>query len=171
MAAVVLVQIARPHDPGRKIGHDLLVAEPEATNGVTVPAVPLRPEDGEVAHLVAPHAQIPGLGDELGPREDGILVHDVEERRGRERPAVRARERGGEVEAEAVDVHLGRPVAEAVRDELERLRAVEVERVAAAREILVLGEIPLTESVVHGVIEAAQAHRGPGSIPHSHVWL
>ena len=36
-----------------------------------------------------------------------------------------AHERRREVEAEAVDVHLGHPVAQAVHDELERLRVRE----------------------------------------------
>ena len=43
------------------------------------------------------------------------------------------RERGGEIEAEAVDVHLRDPVAERVHEQLEHLRVVHVERVAGAR--------------------------------------
>ena len=44
-----------------------------------------------------------------------------------------ARERRREVEAEAVDVHLGHPVAEAVHHELQHLRVPHVQRVAARR--------------------------------------
>jgi hypothetical protein len=48
-------------------------------------------------------------------------LDDVEERRQPIDVVELARERGGEVEAEAVDVHLEHPVAEAVHDELQRL--------------------------------------------------
>ena len=48
-----------------------------------------------------------------------------------------AREGGGEIEAEPVDVHVVHPVAQAVHDELERARMEEIERVAGAGEIQV----------------------------------
>ena len=47
---------------------------------VAIPAVPLRPADGEVADLIAAFAQVPWLGDELDLRDDRVLVNDVEER-------------------------------------------------------------------------------------------
>ena len=52
-----------------------------------------------------------------------------------------AREGAGQVEAEAVDVHLEHPVAQAVHDQLQHLRTLHVERVAAAGEVDVVARI------------------------------
>ena len=59
----------------------------------------------------------------------------------------------------AVDVHLLRPVAQRVHDQLERLGAVRVQRVAAARVVDVEAPIIL-QAVVGGVVEPAQTQGG-----------
>ncbi len=106
---------------------------PEAADAVAVLAVPLGPEHREVAHLVAARADVPGLGDQLHLREDRVLVDDVEEGAQAVDVEQLAGQRAGQVEAEAVDVHLGDPVAQAVHDELEDARVGHVQRVAACR--------------------------------------
>ena len=76
--------------------------------------------------------------------EHRVLVDDVEEGRREVNVAAGSRARvGGEVEAEAVDVHLGHPVPEAVGHELQGLRVPQVERVAAAGEVHVERGSPL----------------------------
>ena len=65
--------------------------------------------DREVADLVAAVADVPRLGDQLHLREHRILVDDVEERAEPVDVVQLARQRRREVEAEAVDVHLGAP--------------------------------------------------------------
>jgi hypothetical protein len=50
-------------------------------------------------------------------------------------PVVAAAERSGQIEAEAVDVHLAGPVAQAVRHQLQHARLAQVEGVAAAAEV------------------------------------
>ena len=52
-----------------------------------------------------------------------------------------AGQRAGQVEAEAVDVHLRHPVAQAVHDELQHARVLHVERVAAAGEVHVVARV------------------------------
>ncbi len=155
--AAVLVEIAGAGEAVAQLGGDALGAAPEAADGVAVAAVPLRPEDGEVAHLVAALAQVPRLGDEPDAGEDGILVDDVEERGELVDVVQLARERRGEIEAEAVDVHLDRPVAEAVHDELERLGVAHVQRVAAAGVVDVEARVARVEAVVAAVVDAAEA--------------
>ena len=59
-----------------------------------------------------------------------------------------ARERARQVEAEAVDVHLEHPVAQAVHDQLQHLRALHVQRVAAAGEVHVVARVVGHEPVV-----------------------
>ena len=64
---------------------------------------------GKVAHLVAALAQIPRLGDQLDLREHRVLVDDVEEGAQPIHVVQFARQRAGQIEAEAVDVHLRAP--------------------------------------------------------------
>ena len=112
------VEVAAAGEAVAELGQLAGVAAPEAADGVAVLAVPLGPADREVADLVAALADVPGLGDQLDLREHRVLVDDVEEGAEPVDLVQLARERGGEVEAEAVDVHLQHPVAQAVHDQL-----------------------------------------------------
>ena len=65
---------------------------------------------------------------ELHLGEDRVLVDGVEERRQPVDVVQLAGERGGEVEAEAVDVALHHPVAQRVHDQPQDARVDDVER-------------------------------------------
>ena len=80
-AAAPFVEIAGAAKPRGELGDHAAVAFPELADRVAVLAVPFRPQGGKVAHLVAPFAQVPRLGDQLHLREHRVLVDDVEERR------------------------------------------------------------------------------------------
>ena len=54
--------------------------------------------------------------------DDRVLLHELEEGRQPVDLVELARQRGGQIEAEPVDVHLGHPVAQGVHDQLERVR-------------------------------------------------
>ena len=103
------------------------LAAPEVADGVAVVAVPLGPLRREVADLVAAGADVPRLGDQLDLADDRVLLHELEERREPVDLVELAGQRRGEVEAEAVDVHLGDPVAQRVHDQLQRVRVAHVE--------------------------------------------
>ena len=155
-----LVEIGRARETARELAERLALAAPEVAHCVAVLAVPLRPLRGEVADLVAARADIPGLGDELHLRHDRVLVHEVEEGREAVDVVELARERGGEVEAEPVDVHLGDPVAQRVHDELQRVRVAHVETVAGARVVAVVLRLLLHEAVVRRVVDALEREQG-----------
>ena len=72
-----------------------------------------------------------------------------------------AREDGAEVEAEAVDVHLVDPVAQAVGHELDDARVREIQRVAGTRVVDVVALLVRDQPVVRGVVDAAERKRGP----------
>src|SRR3954466_14128293 len=57
------------------------LALPVTPRRVAELAVPLRPAGREAADLVAAFPQVPGLGDQLDPGQDGVLAHGVEESR------------------------------------------------------------------------------------------
>jgi hypothetical protein len=65
-------------------------------------------------------------------------------------------EGGGEVEAEAVHVHLKDPVAQAVHDQLEGAGMGHVERVAAPRVVHAVAGAVREQPVVRGVVDAAE---------------
>ena len=74
-----------------------------------------------------------------------------------------AGQRRRQVEAEAVDVHLGDPVAQRVEDQPQRRRVGRVDGVAAARDVEVRRAVvhPVDVLVVADVVEAAEAQRRP----------
>ena len=138
---------------------------PELAHGVAILAVPLRPAHREVAHLVAARAHVPRLGDQLHVGQRRVLLHDVEERRELVHLVQLAREHGREVEAEAVDVHLGHPVAQRVHHELDRARVLHVERVARAGEVGVEARVVRLEPIVRRVVDALERQRRPEMVP------
>ena len=157
--AVALVEIRRAAEARREL-RDAGRAAPEVAHRVAVDAVPLRPEDREVADLVAARADVPRLGDELHLGEQRVLVDDVEERREAVDVVELARERRREVEAEAVDVALVRPVAQRVHDQPQHARMHRVERVARAGEVHVVPRLVGHQPVVRRVVDPLEAeHR------------
>src|SRR5690606_30136770 len=114
-AAVASVEnIARAGQAGRKLRHLPLIATPKAASAVAVAAVPLRPPRRKAAQAVAAGSQIPRLGDELHAREHRILLDGGKKPREAVELEGVTRQRRREVEAEAVDVHLRHPVAQAI---------------------------------------------------------
>ena len=111
-AAVMLELHGRAGHAVGEVAGDIVIAAPEAAQGLAIGVVPFRPAVGEGADLVAAVADVPGLGDQLDVAQHRVLPDGGEERRvaveGRQ-----AAERGGEIEAEAVDVVGSRPKAAA----------------------------------------------------------
>src|SRR5262249_42076021 len=105
-------EIARARQAVAELARPAAFALPQAADGVPVATVPLRPADGEVADLVAALADVPGLGDDLDLAEAGRVVDRGEEAGETVHFVELARQRGGQIEAKAVDVHLRRPVPE-----------------------------------------------------------
>src|SRR5690606_37342951 len=130
--AVVLVQVAGAGQPGGELRQRGRLAAPQVADRVAVAAVPLGPPGREVAHLVAAGTDVPRLGDQLDLGEHRVLLHQVEERAQPVHFVQFAGQCGGEVEAEAVHVHLGDPVAQRIHDQLEDVRRTHEQAVAGA---------------------------------------
>ena len=155
VAAVGLVEVAGAGQARGEVG-DARLPAPEVAHHVAVHAVPLRPQHREVADLVAARADVPRLGDQLDLAEHGVLVDRVEERAQAVDVVELARQRAREVEAEAVDVALGDPVAQRVHDQPQHARVDRVERVARAREVHVVARVVGHQPVVAGVVDALE---------------
>ena len=138
------------------------VALDERADVVPEAAVPLDPAIARERPDLVQAGRVPRLGDELRAGEDRVGLDVPDDRRPRDRRAVLvARQDRRQVEPEAVDVHLGDPVAEAVEDHPAHDRLVRVERVAGAREVGVARAVVAVEEVVLLVGEAAVAERRP----------
>ena len=72
-----------------------------------------------------------------------------------------ARERGREVEAEAVHVHLLDPVPQRIHQELQRVWLPHVQRVPGARVVHVVPGIVRRRAVVRGVVDALERKHRP----------
>ena len=154
MAGVGLVQIGAAGQAGGELAEGGGFAPPEVPHRIAVTAVPLRPQGGEVAHLVAAFADVPRFGDQLHLGDDGILLDQVEERRQPVDLVELAGQAGGQVEAEPVDVHLGHPVAQRVHDQLQGVRVAHVQAVPGPGGVVVETAVPGYETVVGGVVDA-----------------
>jgi len=106
IAAAYAIQIAGAGEPLRKLAYESAVAFPVGAHRIAVFVVPLGPAEREISHLITALAQVPGLGHQFDLGEHGILMNDVEESAEPVDLVQLARERRGEIEAEAVDVHL-----------------------------------------------------------------
>ena len=133
LALLVAVDVGAAEQPRGHARHRAVVALQKAPHVVAEPAVPFLPGVAdEAADLIEPRG-IPGLGDQLGAGQQRIRFDVPQDRRVRQRTArLVARQDRRQIEAEAVDVHLGDPVAQAVLDQPAHDRLVGVQRVAAA---------------------------------------
>ena len=151
-----LVEVGGAGQPAGELAERRLTA-PEVAHGVAELAVPLGPLRREAADLVAAGADVPRLGDQLHLADDRVLLHELEERRQPVHVVELAGQRGGEVEAEPVDVHLGHPVAQRVHDQLQRVGVPDVEGVPGAGVVHVVAQVVVDEPVVRRVVEALEA--------------
>ena len=146
-------------DPVGELAETGRVAGPRVADAVAVAAVPLGPLRGEVADLVAALADVPWLGDELQAADHRVLLDQVEERAQPVDLVQAARQCGRQIEAEAVDVHLRGPVAQAVHHQLQHVRITHVQRVAGTGVVHVVLRVVGHEAVVRLVVDAPHAQR------------
>src|SRR5688500_2004755 len=121
LSAAAVEDVGRAAQPRRQ-GRRRRFGTPVVAHRVAVLVVPLRPARRKAADLVAARAAVPRLGDQLHLGEPRILHHRLHEAVVRVEAAGLAREDGAQVEAEAVDVHLLGPVAQAVAHHLDHQR-------------------------------------------------
>jgi hypothetical protein len=97
-------------------------------------------------------------------------VDDVEEGREPVDVVQRAGQRRGEVEPEAVDVHLGDPVAQRVHEQRQHLRDGGRRGCSRSRCSRCSGPVAAVEPVVAGVVDALERQRRAGVVALA-VWL
>ena len=141
-----------------------VVAAEEAADIVAEAAVPFLPAVADEAADLVQAGGVPRLGDELRAGQHRVRLDVPQHRRVRHHVArlVAVQDRR-QIEAEAVDVHLLDPVAEAVDDHPADDRMIGVERVAGAAVVGVARAV-VFEDVVGRVVESAEAQRRPAVV-------
>src|SRR4051812_6887518 len=117
-AAALVEQVAGCREARRQLRQLAFVAFPEGPDRVAIAVVPLGPSGGEASDLISARTAIPGLGDELDLAEERILPAGVEKASILVKAMRLPRQDRCKIEAEAVDMHLLRPITQAVRDQL-----------------------------------------------------
>lgn len=111
VAEAGLVEVGATGNPGGQVGHGIVMAGHEGSDIIAELAIPFSPAciGGEGPHLVETGG-VPCLGNDLGIAQDRIFGDHLDHRRvGQEMSRGVAAEDGGEVKAEAVNVHLYNP--------------------------------------------------------------
>src|SRR4029079_8730375 len=111
----------RSGQPRGELAEGCGLTPPVITHSIAILPVPFGPQTWKVADLIAALADIPRRGDQLDLADDRVLLHQIEERGQPVDVVELAGQRGCQVEAEAVDVHLQHPVPQRVHDTTERV--------------------------------------------------
>ena len=157
----MLEDVARAGHPGRDFAARARVAAPEPARGVAEAVVPFGEFGAEPAKLVSARTHVPGLGDQARLGEDRIGVEGLEERRFWIKAVSAAAERGGEIEAEAVETAVDHPPPQRPDRHADHQRAVERQAIAGAGIVDVSRWIAGIEAKPGGVVEAAERQRRP----------
>ncbi len=131
-SATLVEQVARARETAGEVGELAVIAFPEGAYRVAELVVPLRPARREAPDLIATGAAVPGLGDQLGLGQHRVLAAGDEKSVAFVEAFVLATEDGRQIEAEAVHVHLGGPVAQRIGDHLQHAGVAHVQGVAGA---------------------------------------
>ena len=152
-------QIGRAGEARREVGPLSSIAAPVAAHAVAIAVVPFGEARRMVAELIAARSDIPRLGDQLDLLQDRVLADGIKEARPLIEAVAFAAERHAKIEAEAVDMEARHPVAERVHHHLQHARSREVERVARAGVVDAVAQVVGRQTVVAGIVEAAQGKR------------
>jgi hypothetical protein len=167
-AAARLERIRRCAQALRELAAAARAAEPEAAHPSRKRSFHSSQRRGKCRAGSRP-VHIPGSRS-TGPGERRVLRDALKERRAGVETLVAARQHGREVEAKAVDLHLQRPVAQAVHHHLQHARMAQVECIAAAGRVVEHARLAGQAAVVGEVVEPAPADRRP-SASVSALWL
>ena len=165
--AVRGVDVATACHPQGELAQQSFLTPPEVAHLVAVLPVPLGPSGRESAHLIA--REVPRFRDELHRREDGILMDQVEERTVDVLVPGLPGERGRQVEAEPVDMHVSDPVPQGIHNEAKSGRMADIQAVPGTRRVEVVLPLPVDETVVRRIVEAFEGQCRPEMVAFGRV--
>src|SRR5262249_3025393 len=147
-AAIVVEQIGRPGHAATDVADQTAFPGPIATQCAPVTIVPLRPPGRERADLVTAKPDVPRLRDHLYGGKEWVLRDCREECRVTIKTVRSARQRSREIEAKTVHVTRLHPVTQRIHDKLQDAWVREIERVAAAREVVIIARLVREQPII-----------------------
>src|SRR5262245_2333471 len=135
------------------------VSFPKTSHSVAIFGVPFGPQNGKVSNLIAAFAQVPGFRDELHLRQHRVLMYNVKESSQPIHRMELPRQCGCQIEAKSIDMHVERPVTQAVHNQLQSMWVCHVQRIAASGVIHIVAAV-VRQTIVRGVIDSAKAQGG-----------
>ena len=165
-----LVEVGAAAQASGQGGDQPVFAAQEAADVIAEMTVPFRPAPPgrEAPHLVEPGG-VPGLGDQLGVGQDRIVGDAFDQRGiGQHRSVASPPQDGGEIETEAVDVHLGDPIMQTLQDQISHVGMVTVNGVAAAG-IVVIHPGHRIDDVINRIVQPSEGISRAALIPFAGV--
>ena len=156
-SAGMLVEVGTAANARCQSAGQALVAAPESADIIAITAIPFRPPAAglwKTADLIQARG-VPRLGDQLGVAQQSVLRNHLDDGRIDQHVALAiAAKDGGEIEAQAIDVHFADPETQASEDEFADDRMVAVDGIAAPGEVEIVAA--LAQQVIKFVIESAK---------------
>ena len=134
-------------------------APPEIAHGVAKLIIPLAPAGRKAADLISAGTDIPGLGDQFDGGENRILAARLQETALIVEAIGFPRQNCAQIEAEAIDMRLLDPVAQAVGNHLEDATMRDIQGVSGAGIIYVVALLLGHQPVVAGIVDALERER------------
>ena len=159
LAAVVVEDIRGAGHAFADVPDQACFARPETPQRAAILVVPFRPLRGKRTDLIAAKANVPRFGNELDRGEDGILSYGGEEAAAAIETVGATRQRGGEIEAESIDVADLDPVAQRIHHHLQDARMRQVEGISGSGEVVVEAWAVRCEPIIGRVVDAAKRQR------------
>lgn len=159
LLAAALIEIGAAAKTRGKRSRHPEIATPETADVIPELAVPFSPALPRKAADLVGASQIPGFDDQFDVAQNRILSNSFEKRCVlHELSVLIASQYGGQIEPEAVDVHLRDPVPQAVDDVVAHDWVIAVQRVSTSRKIQVLPQ-SFVMHIPDRVVEPAEAER------------
>src|SRR5208282_6455019 len=116
--ALMVEQVGRSLQARRERPAQPRVPAPEFAHVIAISGVPLRHSGWMIAELIAARSEVPGLRDQLDPRQGRILQQGVEEACTRIEAVLFAAKSHAEIEAETVHMKFVHPIAQRIECQL-----------------------------------------------------
>ena len=155
--------IAGARQPAGHIAATAVAVQPKAALGVTVAVVPLQPARRKAPQLVAPRADVPGLGNHQAGPEHRVSGNGLQQGRMGLKSALHrvaaTRQHRRQVKTKTIDAKFKHPAPQALQHSALHQRLLKVDTVTAAGPVGIAVARLRQQVVVQRVVDAAQRQR------------
>ena len=151
--------IGAAQNAARQVRHHPRIAPPKAAKGIARAVVPFGKGRGICPQLIAARPNIPRLGDQFNPRQNGVLPQRIKKPAARIKAMRLAPQNRGQIKPKPIDMHLLHPIAQAIHNQAQRGGMGGIQGVSRARIIHIIAPAP-RQAVITGIVQPAKGQRG-----------